>query len=223
MKKAMVVTAWVLAVCVVWGAMVGCEKPAKVATVEPAAPAGWKVVYSADFKKVQKLPDCWLVVGGEASVTDGALVVKAAEGTDGQIVLKAPKCTGSVRLEVVACLMGAENRICDLSPFLNADESGFAAGYLLQFGAAENTENRIRRAGEVLDGTVKNKPLVQPGKKHVVVAENVAGKLRLTADGAEVLSYTDPEPLKGEGHGLVGFYTWGDTLKIEKITVWAKP
>ena len=241
MNKTLVVTAWILAGCMLWCAVIGCDKPqtqkqptakpstpatAKTpeASKTPQAPAGWNQVYSADFKDVQKVPECWAVVTGDASVADGALVVKAAEGADAQIALKAPKCGGSVRMEVVAGLspIGA-NAVCDLSAFLNSDTNGYESGYLLQFGAAENTENRLRRAGEIIDATVNTKPLVTPGKMHTVIAENDGGKIRLTVDGAEVLKFTDSDPLKGPGHEAVGFYTWSDTLKIQKITVWTKP
>lgn len=242
MNKTLVVTAWILAGCMVWCAVTGCDKsqPSKQPTTKPGqtpatsttpeasktppAPAGWNQVYLADFKDAQKVPPAWTVLGGQASVADGALVLKAEEGVDAQIVLKTPQAVGSVRLEVVAGLQPiGTGAVCDLSPFLNADENGYEAGYLLQFGAAENTENRLRRAGEIIDGTVNAKPLVQPGKMHTVVAENDGGKVRLIVDGAEVLKFVDGDPLKGTGHGTIGFYTWSDTLKIQKITVWTKP
>lgn len=242
MNKTLVVTAWVLAGCMLWCAATGCDKPqaSKQPTTKPGktggapktpevskappAPAGWNQVFMADFKDAQKVSPAWKVLSGQASVADGALVLKAEEGVDAQIVLKTPQAEGSVRLEVVAGLQPiGTGAVCDLSPFLNADENGYEAGYLLQFGAAENTENRLRRAGEIIDGTVNAKPLVQPGKMHTVVAENDAGKVRLIVDGAEVLKFVDSDPLKGSGHGTIGFYTWSDTLKIQKITVWTKP
>ena len=55
-----------------------------------------------------------------------------------------------------------------------------------------------------------------------MVAENDGGKLRLIVDGTEILSYTDGEPLKGDGHDQIGFYTCGSTLRIEKITIYTK-
>jgi len=204
----------------------GCKKGDQVrsdasAPAPAAAPAGWSQVYSADFKSVQKVPAEWAAVSGEARVANGTLEVKG-DGGDGQLVLKNPKCPGNVRVEVVASLVGANDEVCDLSPFINSDESGYEAGYLMQFGGGGNAENRLRRAGEVVDSTVNTKMMVKAGKKYLLVAENDGGKVRLTADGQELLSYKDASPLKGAGNGNIGFYTWGCTLRIDKIAVFTK-
>jgi hypothetical protein len=193
--------------------LVGCAEHGQV-------PSGWKPACTIDFKDADKLPKAWEAIMGQAKVADGQLILTAEEQTDGQIVLKTPRFPGSVRLEVIACLKGPNT--CDLSPFLNGDENGYHTAYLLQFGAAENNENRIRRAGEIVDAKANNKVLITPGKKHRVVAENNGGKLRLIVDGTEILSYTDNQPLKGEGHDMIGFYTWGSMLVIEKITIYTR-
>jgi hypothetical protein len=174
-----------------------------------------------DFKDVQKAPPEWVAVSGEVRVAGGALEVKG-DGGDAEVILKAPKCPGSVRVEAVACLVGENDSVSDLSPILNADETGYAAGYLLQFGGGGNTENRLRRAGEIVDGSTNDKPLVKPGRKYAVVAENDGGRVRLIVDGQEVLAHKDADPLKGPNNGQIGFYTWGDTLRIEKIAVYSK-
>ncbi len=193
--------------------LVGCAQPHQ-------APPGWKVACTVNFKDVDKLPAAWKVIEGDAKIADGKLVLTAEEGAAGQIVLTDPKFPGSVRLEVDAYLEGAV--ISDLSPYLNGDQTGYQSGYLLQFGAAENTENRIRRAEEIVDAKADNTVLAKPAKRHHVVAENDGGKLRLIVDGKEILSYTDSEPLKGAGHDQIGFYTWNCALKIEKITIYTK-
>lgn len=193
--------------------LAGCAQPHQ-------APPGWKVAYTADFRDVAKLPAAWKVIEGDAKIADGKLVLAAGELAEGQIVLTEPKFPGSVRLEVDACLEGEV--ISDLSPYLNGDDTGYRSGYLLQFGAAENTENRIRRVEEIVDAKANNNVFAKAAKKHHVVAENDGGKLRLIVDGTEILSYTDSEPLKGAGHDQIGFYTWNCTLKIEKITIYTK-
>jgi hypothetical protein len=208
------------AVCVALAAMaLGCKGGGQAGAPAPA-PSGWTRVYAIDFKDVQKAPAEWLAVSGEVRVAGGALELKGESGSDGQIVLKAPKCPGSVRLEAVACLTGDE--VCDLSPFLNGGESGFDAGYLLQFGGGGNQENRVRRAGEIVDSVADAKTLVKAGQKYRIVAENDGGKVRLLVDGKELLSFKDAAPLKGPENGNVGFYTWGCTLKIEKVEVYSK-
>jgi len=185
------------------------------------APPGWKFACTASFKDVSKLPEAWKVIEGQAKIADGRLVLTAEEFSHGQIVLKTPTFPGSVRMEVDASLEG--DNVCDLSPRLNGDETGWESGYLLQFGASDNTENRLRRDGEIVDtAKADNNVFVASGKKYHVVAENDGGKLRLIVDGKEILSYTDSEPLKGKGYDQIGFYTWNCTLRIEKITIYTK-
>lgn len=198
---------------------VGCRSAAS-STPTATAPAGWTQVYAKDFRDVQKVPPEWSAISGEIRLAGGALELKAEEGADGEIVLKTVKCPGSVRVEVTAAVVGTE--VCDLSPWLNGDDSGYASGYLLQFGGGGNQENRLRRAGEVVDETVNSKTLLKAGQKYSVIAENDGGRVRLVVDGQELLTFQDKEPLKGPDHALIGFYTWGDTLRIEKIAVFSK-
>jgi len=201
--------------CVVLGmCLAGCAQG-------PQAPPGWKLACEMDFKGVDKVPETWEVIGGTAKIVDGKLVLTTEQEFDAQLVLKEPRLPTSVRLEVDACLEG--ETVCDLSPYLNGDQTGYQSGYLLQFGAAENVENRLRVAGEIADDAKANTTMfVTPGKMHHVVAENDCGKLRLIVDGTEILSYTDTQPLQGAGHDQIGFYTWNCTLKIEKITIFTK-
>ncbi len=214
--------AWILAMgCGIGLTGAGCRQGARARAKSPT-PAGWTQVYAMDFKDVQKAPPEWAAVTGEVRVAGGALELKAETGSDGEIILKAPTCPGSVRMEAVVCLVGAGDEVCDLSPILNADETGYAAGYLLQFGGEGNQENRIRRTGEIVGSSVNTWMRVKAGQKYSVVAENDGGNVRLVIDGQELLSFKDTEPLKGPGQGHVGFYTWGDTLRVEKIAVYGK-
>jgi hypothetical protein len=193
--------------------LVGCAQPLQ-------APPGWKFAFTTNFKDAAKLPEAWTVIEGQARIADGKLVLTAEEFAHGQIVLKTSRFPGSVRLEADASLQGTD--VCDLSPLLNGNETGWDSGYLLQFGAAENVENRMRRIEEIVDAKANNTIFVTPAKTHHLVAENDGGKLRLIVDGTEILSYTDSQPLQGEGHDQIGFYTWNCTLQIEKITIYTK-
>jgi hypothetical protein len=200
----------------------GCAQPQGPAATAPAAKAadGWTVVYTSDFTGSGKLPAAWQALAGEAKIEGGALVL-TAPSDEGQLVLLEPRCPGSVRLECVASLKG--DPISDISPFLNADTSGYNSGYLFQFGGKANTINCLCRYDDHIAATEKDKPLVKPGQKYRILAENDGGRLRLAIDGQEIFQYTDPEPLKGQTHDRVGFYTYGCTLVIEKLTVSTKP
>lgn len=193
--------------------LAGCAQPIQ-------APPGWKFAFTTNFKDAAKLPEAWKVIEGEAKIADGKLVLTAEEFAHGQIVLKTPRFPGSVRLEADASLVGPD--VSDLSPLLNGNEGGWDSGYLLQFGAGENMENRLRRVEEIVDAKANDTIFVTPDKTHHVVAENDGGKLRLIVDGKEILSYTDTEPLKGKENDQIGFLTWNCTMKIEKITIYTK-
>ena len=206
-----------------FGAMAaGCVETRGPAGVAPVAkPAeGWTVVYAGNFQKPGKPPAEWQVLAGEAKVEGGALLLTGPADAEGQVLLVAPRVPGSVRVEFTASLKGSP--ICDISPFLNADDSGFLTGYLFQFGGIGNTLDRLYRCGEEVGETVKSTPLVKPGQKYRVIVENDGGRLRMVIDGQEVFRHTDPQPLKGPSSDRIGFYTWGCTLAIDSVTVSAK-
>jgi len=209
--------------------LAGCKQPqgqsqgqGQATTPAKTRPAdGWTVVYAADFKQAGKLPAEWKALAGEGKIDGGALVLTAPSDDEGQIVLLTPQVPGSVRVECVASLKG--DPISDISPFINADTSGYASGYLFQFGGKANTVNWLNRYDTPFDDTMKTSPLIKPGQKYQILAENDGGRLRLVIDGQEIFRHTDPEPLKGPSHDRIGFYTWGCTLMIEKLSVSAKP
>lgn len=188
------------------------KKPAKAA--QPAVI--WKEAYKAEFKDAKPGPE-WAVLAGEASCTDGALVLKAAADGDGHIVLTTADCPGSVKMEFDGVLTG--DQPCDMSPILNCGQEGHGSGYLLQFGGANNTKNRLRVARKIIKTTSRDTPLIEPGKKHHVVAVNEGGKVSLNVDGKPIFKYTDKQPLEGGIHSMVGFYTHGCTLTISNLVV----
>ncbi len=200
----------------------GCGQAQGPARATPGVPVadGWTVVYVGNFGKPGKPPAEWQVLAGEAKVEGGALMVTGPVDSEGQVLLSGPRMPGSVRVEFTASLKG--NPISDISPFLNADDTGFLAGYLFQFGGLGNTADRLLRCGEEVGETVKSTPLVKPGQKYRIMVENDGGRLRMVIDGREVFRYTDPQPLKGKFSDRIGFYTWGCTLTIEGLTVSTK-
>jgi len=183
---------------------------------EGEAPAGaWQVAYKGVF--TNKLPAEWCIISGEAVVEDGALLVKALEGADAEVVLTAPKMPDSVKVEFDCVLTGTNPS--DISTLLNGAGEGLDTAYLLQFGGQGNTQNRLRKEGDIIDSTVADKPQIEAGKKYHVVAQNDSGRISLTVDGKEIFGYKDPDPLKGKTHNVVGFYTYACTLKITNLVV----
>ena len=211
MKKVAIIASIVAVGLCVAVIVVAQDKPTPA--TDPAG--GWTVAYKAELKEA-KLPKEWTVLSGEVEVKDGAIIMKGGEG-DCQITLTNPKMPASVKLEFDGTLTG--DKICDMSPWLNAGDDGFASGYLMQFAGAENKQNRLRKESEIIESTVCDKPQAVAGKKMHVVAENDGGVITLTVDGKKVFEYKDARPLKGTQHGQIGFYTYGSTLKLENLVV----
>ena len=190
-----------------------------IAQDKPAATDnGWTVAKKVEIKDT-KLPKEWSVLAGDVEVKDGAIIMKAGDG-ECSILLTSPKMPNGVKVEFDGTLTGDE--ICDMTAFLNAGEDGFASGYLVQFAGDANKQNRLRKEGEIVESTVCDKPLATAGKKAHVVAANDGGVISLSVDGKKVFEYKDPKPLSGDAHSLVGFYTYGCTLKVENVVVSAK-
>ena len=192
--------------------------PATQAVVRPKA-GRWSLAFSDDFNE-SKLGANWRVVTGEAKLAGGALVLKADEDTEAVLLLKMPTFPSSVRVEFDASISGAA--LSDISPILNAGDELVSTGYMFQFGASANTEHRLRKEADVIDATVTKQPLMVADKMHHVVAENDGGTLTLTVDNKQVFRYVDARPLQGPQHQYVGLYTFGSTVKIDRVMVYTK-
>jgi len=197
----------------------GCAALAPLPAVGAKTADGWTVAYASDFNE-PKLPKAWFVVDGEAKVADGALTLIAEADSQGQVVLEKPKAPGSVRVDIVAWLTG--EALSDISTVLNCDGTGYASGYILQFGGVANTQNRLLKLGEVVESTAKEAPLVSAGVKYCVSARNDGGKISLLVDGKEVFAHKDSAPMTGNNQAQIGLYTWGCTLHVDRIVVYKK-
>ena len=215
-----------LAACVLGGAAPQpASRPGPAAASAPAsgpasAPAdGWKVAYSIDPNQA-KIGSEWQI--GEVAAVEivkGSLVIKpkAADADNCHVMLKTPAFPRSVKVEFDATLEG--DNISDIGVILNGDEKGYANGYLLQFGGMGNSLTWLRRAGVKVEET-ESDATITAGQKYHIVAQNVAGEVSLTIDGKEVVRHADPEPLEGDGHGMIGLFTWAGKLTISKLVVY---
>lgn len=182
---------------------------------------GWKESYKGDFSG-EKLSNKWEIVGGSAKLDKGALVIKA-DADSAEVVLKDPVFSSpSVRVSFTGTFTN-QGDVSDMSPVLNTDKDGYPAGYMFQVAAAGNTENRIRKEGDIIEETVNNKLLpFKAGQKYQIVAENDRGQLKLTVDGKVVFDYKDAKPIFGTKSGMIAFYTWQSELRIENLVVYEK-
>ena len=183
----------------------------------------WTLAYSADLANPNSADNEWLGVWGDVTVSKREkLVVKPGRRT-GTVVcvydgLEFPK---DVRVELTASVTVKDPKLLCLGVCLNANGATQDSGYWLLFGNRGNTCSLLKREGKVIEETVA-KSFPTDGKSCRIVAQNDDGKISLTVDDAPVFSWTDPAPLSGPGHALVGLCTYGCTITVEKFAVYAK-
>lgn len=197
-------------------------KPTAAATKPvPAATKGaWTIAFKGDFAGT-KLDDKWLILHGDATVKDGALILNGGQAA-GQIMLKQVFDGSSVRVAYAATIAKTE-KVSDISTILNSTSAGLSEGYFLQFDGKGGTVNQILKDNNDIQGTTNKKLLpLETGKKYAIVAENDKGHITLKVNGEIVLDYTDAKPLSGIKNGMVGLYVWGQEVKIEDFVISTK-
>jgi len=172
----------------------------------------WDLAFSDDFERDELGAD-WKVLVGEWHIEGGKLL---ATGGHAEIVI-AKKFPGCQRIEFDAATSAA--RACDFSPSIQGAGRGTAreTGYLLQFGGAGNTLNRILRNDvQIEDRSVQR--FIKLGAVHHVLAELDGDTVRLVVDGETIVECRDPNPLLGPDNETVGLYIYADTL-IDNVKV----
>ena len=184
----------------------------QVKKATPESTRKWDLAFSDDFERDQ-LGDDWKVLVGEWRTEGGKLV---GTGGHAEIVITR-KFPGCQRIEFEAMTNAA--RPCDFSPSIQGAGLGSAraTGYLLQFGGAGNTLNRIlRNDQQIEDRSVQR--FIEPGKVHHVVAELDGDTVRLVVDGYTIMEARDYPPLLGPDNETVGLYIYAETA-IDNLKV----
>jgi hypothetical protein len=178
----------------------------------PKSTRQWDLAFSDDFERDQ-LGDDWKVLFGEWHIEAGKLV---ATGGHAEIAIT-KKFPGCQRIEFDA--MTNAERPCDFSPSIQGAARGTVrdTGYLLQFGGAGNTLNRIlRNDQQIEDRSVQR--FIEAGKVHHLVAELDGNAIRLTVDGYIIMEAEDLQPLVGVEHEMVGLYLYSESV-IDNVKV----
>jgi hypothetical protein len=83
-------------------------------------------------------------------------------------------------------------------------------GYVFIFGGWNNQLSIIGRLGEHEEGVMvkRTEPKVVPGQSYHWTISRKGGQIDWAIDGEPFLSYTDAQPLTGEGHGFLGITNW---------------
>jgi formylglycine-generating enzyme required for sulfatase activity len=171
----------------------------------------WQLKYEDKFEK-NNLNANWIVKSGNWEVKDGKLY-----GKDEAILISKNDFKGLHKIEY-NCY---SEDPCDLSSFINSNESGLTGGYFLGFGSNANKQNKLTiMSGHIIKKTKKH--LIKPGKIHHVIAEMDHGLVKLTVDNNVVLTFSDSENLwpnmVTEKHRKIGIYIsssgWIDNIKV---------
>ena len=163
-------------------------------TAEPASPPpGWRVAegqWAADA--------AGRIVGGAGG---NAYIYREAPHADDVRVTATMRVVEGIEITVWIC---------------GSPENTEGDGYTL---AVSTEKAKLQRKGEdvVTDASVT----VQPGRDYVLAFERRGATLRGFLDGADepFVQWTDPQPLRGEGHRTLGFYIWNGTIAVSDIKV----
>lgn len=176
----------------------------------------WHLVIDDDFSD----PDClsrWEIHGGQARVQNGELQVRGGEP---QVVLLRRDVPGDVRIEF-ECRMESDYLNC-IGCFMNSIRSDNPrdipwSGYEFEYGGYDNSRNAVHRFNEQI-WIQPDTPLVK-GKVYRVMAERVGARLRLSVNGTEIVSLTDPDPLSGGNRVAVGLVGWNSEVRYSRIRI----
>jgi len=180
-----------------------------------ADPPGWKLAFSDGFDR-DRLGHTWNPLKGSWKIADGWLT-----GREGEILCTV-RFPGPQRLEYEArsaeLSSVGDHRICDLSAFLAANESGYRGGYFIGFGSEHNTCSKILARGEQI---ARYDALVTPFRTHHVVCEWDGETLTHEIDGKVVHRETPENPLAGVPHQMIGFYMWENGY-VDNVKVYTR-
>ena len=189
-------------------AQASVKEAAEEPVAEPVqAPADWTLQFTDNFER-KDLGKDWKVLEGDWFIANGMV--------DGQgTIVCTRKLTGAHRLEFDA----KSNDPCDLTAIICADERGYRGGYFFGFGSDDNDCSKLLVKGKEVK---RWDTLITPGKLHHVVCQRDGKKLTHIVDGKVVMAYIHEEPLKGEGHQMIGFYIYSSG-KIDNVKIYTKP
>jgi hypothetical protein len=165
----------------------------------------------------------WNNTGGPWRIADGKLNVALAHNHPLWLRRKLP---ADVVVEIDAMSSSPDG---DLKVELFGDGQAFDpdgnryenTGYIFVFGGWGNTESIIGRLGEH-DAEVKarrSEPRVEVGKTYRWTITRRGGQIDWAIDGAPFLSFTDPQPLHGDGHQYFGIGNWKTNVYYDNLRI----
>ena len=176
--------------------------------------ARWAPVVDLEFSAMPDGPLPGWNAMGDWRVRDGCL--RHETPGEGHLLLDTP-LAGATRIEVEAMIAPGEDgeislRLGASAPLAWQGHARYR-GYFAQFGAESNSRSKLSR--NEMD-VITTESRYAPGRWYTVAAELCDGRLVLSVDGAETLSWRDLVPLPGN---MVGIYAWSTGLRIRRLRV----
>jgi len=210
----------------------GAARDGSATAVDPMLTAP----YHADFSASALGPEWRPVVSGVWRVAGGQLCGRGAHNRGIWLARRLPR---NVRVEFTAVSHSPDG---DLKAEIFGDgRSGArkvtyddASSYLVIFGGWRNQLHVLARLNEhgadrralavSADAATPRALPVQPNRPYRFVVERRDGKaLRWWVDGAELLTFDDPQPLVGPGHEHFGFNDWEAEVCFDDLTLTPLP
>lgn len=178
----------------------------------------WYRVVDEDFSDAEAFASRWEVAGGTWEIRDGELRIYGGEP---QLLIFKKDLPGDVRIEFecrqesaylndVSCFLAA-------SRLTNRRELPYT-GYELKFGGFDNSMNLLVRSDRRLWSEIASP--IERGKTYRVMAERVGARLRLVVNQREIFNVTDPEPISGGDHCVVGLFGWIADTRYRRIRIY---
>lgn len=170
--------------------------------------ANWKLIWADDFDRTTLGPR-WQVGSGKWTIEN-----KVLRGADVAFLCYAGKVAAPVRIEYEARCPGTAG---DISACWLAKPTDSNSGLLFGFGANGNTINKMMWNGEQI--AQNDRPLVQPGKWHHVIAQVLPNNhAQLIVDGEmSIDQLIQPGTAK-----YPGLYAWGSNGEFRKVRVFGQ-
>lgn len=194
-------------------AVVVAQAPFLVYFLRGAAEVTATVPFSDDFERDAIGPN-YFTTGSHWRIEKGVLHAPGAKNNP--LWLKA-KLPADVMVEFDVRSEATEGDIkCEI--FGNGRDH--ASGYVIIFGGWSNSTSVLARLDEHGRDRRENRGLkVQKGKTYRMKLQRKATLLQWYLDGALVMEWDDPAPLRGAGHDRFGFSSWEADLYFNNLKV----